>query len=67
MKKLITYLTLASLLLVSTANAQEKVRVEKDLLGEKQFRLMPTTACRPLVRLRTSRSQAFLSITIRDS
>ena len=34
-KKLITYLTLASLLLVSTAHAQEKVRVEKDLIGEK--------------------------------
>ena len=34
-KKLITYLTLVCLLLVSTANGQEKVRVEKDLLGEK--------------------------------
>jgi len=35
-KKLTTYLTLVCFLFVSSANAQQKVRVEKDLLGEKQ-------------------------------
>ncbi len=35
--KLFTYLILVSLLLVSTATAQEKVRVEKDLLGDKSI------------------------------
>jgi aspartate ammonia-lyase len=36
-KTAITYVTLASLLLVSFVQAQEKVRVEKDLLGEKKI------------------------------
>ena len=35
-KKLTTYLTLVCFLFISSANAQQKVRVEKDLLGEKQ-------------------------------
>ncbi len=35
-KKLTTYVTLFCLLLISSASGQEKVRVEKDLLGEKQ-------------------------------
>src|ERR1044071_9850384 len=36
-KKLTACVTLACLLLVSIVNGQEKVRVEKDLLGEKQI------------------------------
>src|SRR5512139_2909099 len=36
-RKLIAYVTLACLLLISSANGQEKFRVEKDLLGEKQI------------------------------
>lgn len=36
-KKLITYLTLSCLLLVSSVSGQEKVRIEKDLLGEKEI------------------------------
>src|SRR4030095_11925512 len=36
-KTLITYATVVCLLLFSSVNGQEKVRVEKDLLGEKQI------------------------------
>jgi aspartate ammonia-lyase len=36
-KKLTAYVMLACLLLVSSVNGQEQVRVEKDLLGEKQI------------------------------
>ena len=36
-KRLIAYVTLVCLLLISSANGQEKVRVEKDLLGEKNI------------------------------
>src|SRR5512139_3995996 len=36
-RKLIAYVTLACLLLISSANGQEKERVEKDLLGEKKI------------------------------
>jgi aspartate ammonia-lyase len=36
MKKLISYVTLTCFLLIPSVRAQEKVRVEKDLLGEKQ-------------------------------
>lgn len=35
MKRLLVYFTLSSLLLFPVVNAQEKVRIEKDLLGEK--------------------------------
>lgn len=35
-KKLTAYVTLFCLLLISSASGQEKVRIEKDLLGEKQ-------------------------------
>src|SRR5215475_1705756 len=36
-RKLIAYITLACLLLLSSANGQQKERVEKDLLGEKKI------------------------------
>src|SRR4029453_2525578 len=36
-KTLITYATVVCLLLFSSVNGQEKVRVEKDLLGEKKI------------------------------
>src|SRR5215471_16918697 len=36
-RKLIAYLTLTCLLLISSANGQQKERVEKDLLGEKKI------------------------------
>jgi aspartate ammonia-lyase len=36
-KELITCVLMSSLLLAGTVRAQEKVRVEKDLLGEKRI------------------------------
>jgi len=36
MKKLLIYITLSCLVLVPVVNAQEQVRIERDLLGEKQ-------------------------------
>src|SRR5215471_20532767 len=36
-RKLIAYVTLTCLLLISSANGQQKERVEKDLLGEKKI------------------------------